>query len=232
MAFLWYTVEDCFMGYKGGNMRKILPKYSYIPIVLLFTFNMITYFGTKAINANMEHHTMEIFLDDLIPSWNFFIVFYVLAYLQWVVGFVMIARDSRELCYEYFAGEIIAKGICFLFFVLYPTMMIRPEIVDGNVFDWMTSVIYQIDQPNNLFPSIHCLESWIIARAAFKQKKTSKAYAYVMLILTILVFASTVLVKQHVFVDIIGGIAVVEIGLFLSRKIGFGERKYIWTRKK
>ncbi len=111
-------------------------------------------------------------------------------------------------------------------------MMIRPEIVDGNVFDWMTSVIYQIDQPNNLFPSIHCLESWIIARAAFKQKKTSKAYAYVMLILTILVFASTVLVKQHVFVDIIGGIAVVEIGLFLSRKIGFGERKYIWTRKK
>ena len=40
-----------------------------------------------------------------------------------------------------------------------------------------------------------------------------------MFISAILVFASTVLVKQHVFVDIIGGVAAVEIGLCLAKII-------------
>ena len=30
-------------------------------------------------------------------------------------------------------------------------------------------------------------------------------------------FASTVLIKQHVVIDIIGGVLVVEIGLFLAK---------------
>ena len=40
-----------------------------------------------------------------------------------------------------------------------------------------------------------------------------------MLILSLLVFASTVMVKQHVFVDIIGAILVVEIGLALAKRL-------------
>lgn len=213
-------------------MKNLLPKYSYKPIVLLLVFNFVTYFGTKVINANMEHHDLSIFIDDLIEPCNFFVVFYVLAYIQWIVGFIVIARESQNFCYEYYAGEIIAKVICFLCFIIYPTMIARPEIVGGDLFDSMTAFLYQIDKPNNLFPSIHCLESWIIVRAAFKQTKTSKLYTYGMLVLSLLVFASVVFIKQHFFVDIIAGILVVEIGLFISRKIGFGEGKCLWTRKK
>jgi hypothetical protein len=39
------------------------------------------------------------------------------------------------------------------------------------------------------------------------------------ILMTILVFMSVVLVKQHVFIDIFGGIAVAEIGLFISEKL-------------
>ena len=38
-------------------------------------------------------------------------------------------------------------------------------------------------------------------------------------VVSLLVFASTVLVKQHFFVDIFAGIAVVEIAWFLSRRL-------------
>ena len=40
-----------------------------------------------------------------------------------------------------------------------------------------------------------------------------------MLILTLLVFASVVLVKQHYVVDVLAGIAVAEIGLFLAPRL-------------
>ncbi len=39
-----------------------------------------------------------------------------------------------------------------------------------------------------------------------------------MLVMTLLVFASTVLVKQHVVVDMFGAVLVAELGFFLSGK--------------
>jgi membrane-associated phospholipid phosphatase len=47
-----------------------------------------------------------------------------------------------------------------------------------------------------------------------------------MFIGALLVFASTLLVKQHLFVDVFGGIAVVEIGLFLSGKFNLSKVFY------
>ena len=47
-------------------------------------------------------------------------------------------------------------------------------------------------------------------------------YSKVWFVLAILICMSTVFVKQHVFVDIIGGIVVAEIGLFLSKKFNLG----------
>lgn len=56
-------------------------------------------------------------------------------------------------------------------------------------------------------------------------------YSKVWFVLAILICMSTVFVKQHVFVDIIGGIVVAEIGLFLSKKFNLG-RAYDVVRYK
>ena len=51
----------------------------------------------------------------------------------------------------------------------------------------------------------------------------SKRYKWIVIFYTFLgIFASTVLVKQHVFIDILGGVAVAEAGLFLGRKLRAG----------
>lgn len=52
-----------------------------------------------------------------------------------------------------------------------------------------------------------------------------------MLIFAILVFASTLLVKQHLVLDVVTGIAVVEIGLFLARRTGAGRIYAHWNRR-
>ena len=83
-------------------------------------------------------------------------------------------------------------------------------------------LVYAGDLPGNLFPSIHCLESWICFRGAIGMKRTPRWYAPAMLVLTLMVFASTLLVKQHVLVDIPAGVLVAEVGLLLSDKLRAG----------
>ena len=52
-------------------------------------------------------------------------------------------------------------------------------------------------------------------------KKAPRWYLPLTIIMSLCVFASTLLVKQHVFIDVFGGILVFEIGYFLA-----GEKKF------
>ena len=83
----------------------------------------------------------------------------------------------------------------------------------------LSSFIYQMDAPVNLFPSIHCLESWCAIHAAFAMKKMPKWYRLVTVVMSLGVFASTLFIKQHVILDMFGGIAVFEIGYWIAGKI-------------
>ena len=125
-------------------------------------------------------------------------------------------RSSREACFRFYTADIFAKIIALVFFLVVPTTIVRPEVTGNSVFDMLTRFIFRVDAADNLFPSIHCLESWMCFRSALFLKKVPKWYAPVSLLFSLLVFASTVMLKQHVFVDIPGGIAAVEIGLLLS----------------
>ena len=202
-----------------NKVYKILPLYAVIPIAASVILNVIVYFGNRIVTTEMFHYDFSIIIDEKLPFVAPMMIIYVLAYVAWVVGFIVIGRESREVCYEVMSAEQIAKLLCLVCFIAIPTTMVRPAITGNGFCNWLTEVIYLADSPDNLFPSIHCLESWICFRGAMRCKKVGITYKIVMLIAAVLVFASTLLVKQHVFVDVIGGIAVVEAGLFLARKL-------------
>ena len=208
-------------------IKKIMPKYGYIPVISVFVFNLIVYYGTKLINGNMTHYDLAIGLDSMIPTLSPFVVIYALAYIQWIFGYIMIARDSKQLCYYYITSELIAKFICGICFILVPTVMVRPDIMGTDIFSKGLSIVYSMDTPTNLFPSIHILESYLIARAGFQMEKVGKGYRVGMVILSTLIALSVLFTKQHLLVDIIGGILVAELGLFIYRKM-----KGLWTRKR
>ena len=48
-----------------------------------------------------------------------------------------------------------------------------------------------------------------------------------MFVAAILVFASTLMVKQHVVLDVVAAIVVVELGLFLSRRFNLSKIYFI-----
>ena len=204
------------------ELERILPSYARIPLVLLVIINLIVYEGTQFLMLHAKHWDLALPLDARIPFRPAWIVIYILAYLQWAVGYVLIARESRAHCNRVLAGEIIAKFICMLFFIALPTRIERPVVEGSGVFAALTRLIFASDLPGNLFPSIHCLESWICFRGAIGMKRVPRWYAPAMLAFTLMVFASTVLVKQHVLVDIPAAILVAELGLWLSGRFRAG----------
>jgi len=199
------------------KISKIIPSYAFIPLISVILMNSITYHGVQIFTRHMMHHSLAIWLDGFIPFWPSFILFYVLAYVQWIVGYLVLSRENKEVCYHYLSAELIAKFMCFILFLVYPTTIIRPEITGNSLGELLTRFIYSCDKPVNLFPSIHCLESWFCFRGSMKLTKVPKWYKWLHFILAIFVFLSTVFVKQHVVLDIIGGVLVVELGLFLAK---------------
>ena len=196
----------------------ILPPYAYIPLALVVGCNCLAYYFTKLVMANAKHYDLSIFIDDWMPLTAWFISFYILSYVQWFWNYIVHSRQDKITCYRIVMADLIAKLSCLVFFVCIPTEINRPEIVGDGIWEQLTRFIYSTDTPRNLFPSIHCLESYLCFRGALLIKKAPKWYAPAQLIFAIFVFLSTVYVKQHFFVDIIGGIAVVELGWFLTSK--------------
>lgn len=201
------------------RIYKILPKYAFIPIISCLLLNSITYFGSRIFTTGMHHYDISIAIDRMLPFITPMVSVYVLAYVTWSLGFIIIGRESKKLCYEVCSAEMIAKLICLVCFIMMPTTLTRPEITGTGFWNWLTSLIYSMDAADNLFPSIHCLESWILFRGVMRCEKQGTAMKIFMFVSAILVFASTVLIKQHVVIDIIGGVLVVEIGLFLAKKL-------------
>lgn len=199
--------------------RMVFPKYSGIPLLSVLFFNMITYYGTQLIAGNFQHHDITVPLDDKIPFLSIFIVPYIVAYLQWGIGYIVIARESKEHCFRILYGEIIAKALVFITFIVFPTTMVRPELHGSGLFYWLTEMIYNADTPVNLFPSIHCLESIFVFFGCLKMKTVGNWYKWTMGIISLLVCLSTVFVKQHVVLDIAGAAVYFAVGLSISSMI-------------
>ena len=197
----------------------MIPKYAIKPLALALLVNSCVYMGIAQLRRFLTFSSLETPLDTALPFLAPFVLFYVLAFVQWGLNYLLIARDSKELCYRFAFGNIIAKLICLFFFVFLPTTLARPEVTGTDLCSHLVRLIYTFDPPVNLFPSIHCLESWCCIRASFLLKKSNRTYQTATLIMSLGVFASTLFIKQHVIADVFGGIVVFEAGFRLAGRI-------------
>ena len=213
---------------KPGLLKKlwnVVPNYAKLPLAAAFGFNMAVFCGTRVINKNRKYHDMSTSLDKKIPFTPKSVFIYVFAFVQWIVGYVVVARDGKDTCKRVVGADVIAKAITLACFLIYPTEMERPsqddERIQGKGLDkWLTRFIYKADAANNLFPSIHCLESWMIFKSCDHLKKRPPFwYKPVMFVTAICVFASTVLLKQHVIADIPAGVGAAEAGYAVMNKL-------------
>lgn len=197
---------------------KILPVYGVFPLIFSLVFNCLVYSGSRMVAGSWYHYNIETMADRCLPFVPQFLIIYFGCYLFWAVNYILIARQDRESVYRFFTGDFISRCICLVFFLGYPTTNTRPVILDDGFWNQAVLWLYSIDAADNLFPSIHCLVSWFCYLGIRGRKEVPVWYQRFSMILAILVFASTLLTKQHVIVDVAGGILVAELCFWIGQK--------------
>ena len=173
----------------------------------------------------------KIGLDDMIPIVSIFIIPYVWSYLYWAMGPMAVSKCEKEHFKDFMAATLIACVIGTIALTFFPTYMNRvaeglyvvPE--NPNFFDKLRMFWYSLDGSEmayNLLPSFHCINSTLCYLGVARRKEIPLWFRIYSLITTLLIFASTVFVKQHYVLDIVAGIPIAVIPFILSKKFHFG----------
>ncbi len=191
-----------------------LKLHGWIAIAAVILMNTIVYYGSRLLTSSSYHYDFTTSLDSRIMFIPAFILIYgLLGYAQWIFGYYWSACEDKKTVLFIFGAEIIAKIPSMIIFLMIPTTMTRPDIIGTDLFSLLVRSLYVMDTPDNLFPSFHVLESYMLLRTLPLLKKAPKWYRMLTPIVSPLVIISILFVKQHLIVDILGGIAVCEFGL-------------------
>lgn len=218
---------------KKSSKVFFIPKIMILPLALSLIWNSITYFGTRLITKNWYHINAEISLDYSIPFIPWTVLIYFTCYIFWFANYILGSRQVRKEAFRFLSADIFAKTICFICFILIPTTNTRPVIIGTSIWETLMLHLYSIDAASNLFPSIHCLTSWFSYIAVRKNKSIPRLYVVFSLLYALAVCVSTLTTKQHVLLDVIGGVGLAELSYSLV-DLGFARiyEKFIFNLNK
>ena len=173
-------------------------------LIYLILFQITIYFFTKLIQGTP--HIIGSTLDNKIPFINIFIIPYVLWYLMiFIVPYIIYKKDKNKFT-EYFICYFITIIIANFTYLIYPSVIIRPNIENTSLLNIITNLVYSVDTPAlNCFPSIHCAVSMMFILYTSTTKNIDLKYKISIFIISILIMLSTLLIKQHVILDLISG---------------------------
>lgn len=197
-------------------LEKIIPKYGFLSVIFCFVFNSTIYTGLQFLMAGAKHYDLTTKWDDAIPFQPWWCVIYLGCFLFWAVNYILITRQNKEDWYRFATGDYLSRILCGIFFILLPTTNVRPEVVGEGIPQALIRFVYFMDAPTNLFPSIHCLVSWLCFVGIRGRKDIPKWYQIFSCIFAILVFFSTLFTKQHFIVDVIVGVIFAEICYYIG----------------
>ena len=162
-------------------------------------------------------------LDNVIPFCEFFILFYIPYYFSPPIQLYYISYKDKNKFYRLVisgAIAVIIANICFLF---YQTKFIRPEVEGSDIFSVLVRYIYIIDNGAvNCLPSIHAIFGTLMILGGCNTTGTNIWYKLLTINIGLGCIVSTVLIKQHYFVDMVAGVllmlAVYGCILFVEKK--------------
>jgi len=152
-------------------------------------------------------------LDDLIPFCKYAILPYF-AWFAWIpfTLFYLLWKAPREdfwrLCLPLFTGMTLSLLFC----AIVPNGTdLRPAYIYGNdIFTRTVRALWRTDTPTNVFPSIHVFNSVTLALAYHHcARLRGRKWLWVRVsadLLCVSIILSTMLLKQHSVIDVMGGI--------------------------
>jgi membrane-associated phospholipid phosphatase len=196
-------------------VKNLLKKYGHI-WVLSYALIYLPWFHYLEVNVKGDYTVMHVTLDDLIPFNEYFVVPYVLWFVYMFVAFWYFFFASRQEFYRMCTFLIAGMTISLLICTFFPNGTdLRVEVdPQKNVFCWLVHFIHQADTATNVFPSIHAYNSIGVHSAVMNSQslKNKPIVRRVSFLLMMMICLSTVFLKQHSVVDVLGATI---LGLFM-----------------
>ncbi|NQS92038.1 MAG: phosphatase PAP2 family protein [Chloroflexi bacterium] len=191
------------------NDRQTLKRLTMLAVLLLL---LLLYFP---INQNVTGGiTPNLPIDALVPLWPIWAIPYLLTIPWWILS---LAWGALKMDYPRWRQFSLCLGltiiISYLFFIIYPTYVVRPEITDQDFLSQLVVGIYGSDQAHNALPSGHTYTTLIIS--IFWSQWLPKLKP-VWIVIAVLVLLSTLFTKQHYLLDLLAAAGLVVMTYFLS----------------
>lgn len=199
-------------------MKKYIKenKNRIIILILVLIFQAGIYSISKLFQRSPIY--LNNYFDNIIPFIPYFVIFYITWFpLLFLVPLLVLKYDKKVFDRYIFTIFIFAifEGIMF---ILLPTTMNREVINVTSISTFIINIIYKVDTPVNLFPSAHCAFAILFIMSVLDVKKIKREYKLLISVISILIILSTLFIKQHVLIDVIGALAIIPIYYILRKK--------------
>ena len=206
-----------------------MPVFRKVNYMFLFgVLNLFTYFLIQSYVSN-EYNFMTP-LDTAFPFMPEFVWIY--QSLLPVIALTMILLvKSKRLFFNTFWACLASTLIIHVFWIFFPSFYPRPELVPEGLSEVLVQFSYDIDNSSNTFPSGHVAFAWIMFFGVRRSKKAKETLGLrrLYLLWAIGVSLSTLAIKMHYVVDVVGGFAVASFCFFAIREL---IKRYDWYTDK
>ncbi|MBC8081497.1 MAG: phosphatase PAP2 family protein [Gorillibacterium sp.] len=156
-------------------------------------------------------HTLITPFDIQTP----FISVFILPYSVWIfyiyACLVYFLLKDPKVYWEALVTYTLCALACYAIYTVFQTTVPRPVITGDGILSKIMRWTYNKDQPFNCFPSIHCFSSYMVMKNLYKSSFKNLTNRILIYGMSSLIIASTLFVKQHVILDILSAIVLVEI---------------------
>lgn len=164
--------------------------------------HLICYFGSQYLEG--KPHAVGWKIDEKIP----FVPELVYVYCSWFVLLFLVpfllSRVDAALCMRFLIAYVLDHFISTACYLIYPTTFQRPAPAGRGLTLFGIKKVYSSNHRFlNCAPSMHCSGSFIILFAAVACSAFPLALQVFLAALCLAIVVSTLLVKQHVLVDVI-----------------------------
>lgn len=114
----------------------------------------------------------------------------------------LIYKHDKEIYYKLILSMILGLTISFITFLIYPTILTRPDVKVTSLTTFILALTYKLDSPAiNCLPSIHCLYCFFLIYYLNITKSLKPKYKILITIYLTLIILSTFFTKQHILID-------------------------------
>lgn len=185
--------------------RLSQPQYAHLKLLLLWPAYLLTFLITERFLPRSYYHPMYHPLDDRIPFQEIFLIPYVFWYIYMIGSiFYTLRHDTRAFRRQGWF-MIITFGIASLIYLIYPNcQQLRPQVFPrDNLLTSAVRLLYWIDTPTNVCPSLHVCGSIGCALGLSDTRRFgTPLWKIVNFSIALLMSLSTLFLKQHSVVDV------------------------------